>query len=72
VLGRYQDGARPGAVRGSALITGHTVHTGGGALDELDDLRAGDSVRVSTAKGTIGYRGSAGTVLSKTQLANGA
>jgi LPXTG-site transpeptidase (sortase) family protein len=69
VLGWYEEGARPGAVQGSAVITGHTVHTGGGALDELDDLRAGDSVRVTTANGTIGYRVSRVTILSKAQFA---
>ncbi len=69
-LGWYKYGARAGTVRGSAVITGHTVHTGGGALDELDDLRAGDTVRVSTAKGTIGYRVSEVSIVSKTQLAH--
>lgn len=69
VLGWYRYGARPGAVHGSAVITGHTVHTGGGALDELDDLRAGDTIRVSTAKGTIGYRVSSVAIVSKPQLA---
>ena len=69
-LGWYKYGARPGAVQGSAVITGHTVHTGGGALDELDDLRAGDTVRVSTANGTIGYRVSDVSILSKTQFAH--
>jgi LPXTG-site transpeptidase (sortase) family protein len=68
-LGWYRYGARPGAFRGSAVITGHTVHTGGGALDELDDLRTGDTARVSTAKGTIGYRVSRVSILSKNQLA---
>ena len=69
-LGWYKYGARPGSVHGSAVITGHTVHTGGGALDELDDLRAGDTVRVSTANGTIGYRVSEVSILSKTQFAH--
>ena len=70
-LGWYKYGARPGSVQGSAVITGHTVHTGGGALDELDDLRAGDTVRVSTTNGTIGYRVSEVSILSKTQFAAG-
>ena len=69
-LGWYRYGARPGAVHGSAVITGHTVHTGGGALDELDDLQAGDSVRVTTVNGTIGYRVSEVSILSKTQFAH--
>ncbi len=68
-LGWYKYGARAGAVQGSSVITGHTVHTGGGALDELDDLRAGDTVRVSTARGTIGYRVNEVSILSKTQFA---
>ena len=45
-LGWWSGGAAPGARRGSALITGHTVHTGGGALDDLDELSTGDRVAV--------------------------
>jgi len=44
-----------GAAYGGAVITGHTVHTGGGALDELDDLQHGDNVYLTTAKGRIRY-----------------
>ena len=68
-LGWFKYGSRPGDVRGSAVITGHTVHTGGGALDELDDLRAGDTVRVTTTNGTISYRVSEVSIVSKTQFA---
>lgn len=49
VLGWWAPGARPGALRGSALITGHTVHAGGGALDDLSDLEPRDRVEVRTA-----------------------
>lgn len=45
-LGWWADGARPGSATGSALIAGHTVHTGGGALDDLETLRRGDEVFV--------------------------
>lgn len=45
-LGWWADGARPGSPTGSALIAGHTVHTGGGALDDLETLRRGDAVYV--------------------------
>ena len=51
-LGWWSDGAAPGARRGSALIAGHTVHTGGGALDDLAELARGDAV-------TVRVRGSA-------------
>nr|WP_246415961.1 class F sortase [Nocardioides luti] len=54
-LGWWAAGARPGAARGSALVTGHTVHTGGGALDDLETLHRGDRVRVKTSHGWIAY-----------------
>nr|WP_246290142.1 class F sortase [Nocardioides marinus] len=52
VLGWWADGARPGAETGSALVVGHTVHTGGGALDDLETLRRGDEVHVHSHRGT--------------------
>lgn len=54
-LGWWADGAEPGAARGSALIAGHTVHTGGGALDDLEEVRRGDAIVVRTDHGTIRY-----------------
>jgi LPXTG-site transpeptidase (sortase) family protein len=55
LVGWWSEGARPGAAKGSAIITGHTVHNGGGAFDDLEQLRGGDVVKVTTAKGTINY-----------------
>lgn len=49
--GWWRAGARPGALRGSAVITGHTVSTGGGVFDDLERLRRGDAVTVATADG---------------------
>lgn len=54
-LGWWQDGAAPGDLLGGALITGHTVSVGGGALDDLEQLEAGDTVRVETGVGRIRY-----------------
>lgn len=54
-LGWWRDGARPGARHGGALITGHTVHTGGGAFDDLETLTPGDMVKVRTRRGVIEY-----------------
>lgn len=54
-LGWWSAGARTGARLGSALVTGHTVHTGGGALDNLELMRAGDRVTVYTGRGIIPY-----------------
>jgi LPXTG-site transpeptidase (sortase) family protein len=54
-LGWWSGGARTGAPRGSALVTGHTVHTGGGAMDDLERVRPGDRVTVYTSRGIIPY-----------------
>ncbi len=55
MLGWWSAGAQTGARRGSALVTGHTVHTGGGALDNLERMQTGDRVTVYTGRGTIPY-----------------
>jgi LPXTG-site transpeptidase (sortase) family protein len=55
LAGWWSDGAQPGAARGSAIIIGHTVHDGGGAFDDLDELAAGDTVKVTTRRGAIDY-----------------
>ena len=54
VLGWWADGARPGAETGSALVVGHTVHTGGGALDDLETLEQGDEILVHSHRGAGG------------------
>ncbi len=69
-LGWWADGARPGAERGSALVTGHTVHTGGGALDDLETLDRGDRVVVRTDRGRIAYAVRKVTVYSKGSVAD--
>jgi LPXTG-site transpeptidase (sortase) family protein len=55
LLGWWSAGARTGARWGSALVTGHTVHTGGGAMDNLERLHRGDRVTVYTGRGIIPY-----------------
>lgn len=71
-LGWWRGGARPGARYGGALITGHTVSTGGGAFDDLETLVPGNHARVRTAHGDIRYRVSAVTVYRKASLARDA
>jgi LPXTG-site transpeptidase (sortase) family protein len=72
MLGWWQDGAVPGAARGGALITGHTVHTGGGAFDDLETLRRGDALQVVTTRGRIPYVVSDVTIYPKSTLAHDA
>lgn len=70
VLGWWSDGARPGAATGAAVITGHTVHDGGGAFDHLGELTAGDAITVTaTGQRTLRYVVASVTVYRKKALA---
>lgn len=68
-LGWWREGARPGADRGSALVTGHTVRAGGGALDDLERVRPGEAVVVRTDHGAIDYVVSSVRVVDKDVVA---
>lgn len=68
-VGWWADGARPGARTGTALLTGHSVHTGGGVFDDLDQLIAGDSVRLHTPRGLITYEVTSVETLGNEQVA---
>ncbi|MPZ62307.1 MAG: sortase [Propionibacteriales bacterium] len=45
-IGWWSAGAHPGAERGTAILAGHTVSTGGGAFDDLDRMRPGQRVQI--------------------------
>ncbi len=68
-LGWWADGAEPGARQGSALIAGHTVHTGGGALDDLEQVPVGATVVVRADGQALRYRVERVQVLGKGRLA---
>ncbi len=51
------------------MITGHTVHDGGGAFDDLDQLKRGAAVRVTTKQGTTDYVVTSVTTYRKKALA---
>jgi LPXTG-site transpeptidase (sortase) family protein len=72
VLGWWTSGAEPGALRGTAVVTGHTVSTGGGALDDLHLLARGDRVLVTTGAGRIRYEVTDVVRYSKKALARAA
>lgn len=55
-VGWWENGVAPGASQGTALIVGHTVHTGGGALDNLGDMQPGDLVTVGRPRDDLIYR----------------
>ena len=63
VLGWW--GKDAGARHGVTLLVGHTVHTGGGDLDDLEDVPVGATARVSGVR----YEVTSVKVISKTALA---
>ncbi len=68
-VGWWQRSARPGATIGQTVLTGHTVHTGGGVMDRLGKLRRGQLVRVVTPHGTMTYTTTRVVTWSKAELA---
>jgi LPXTG-site transpeptidase (sortase) family protein len=68
-VGWWSDGAQPGARIGSAVITGHTVHNGGGAFDNIDEMQPGDTIEVNTSRGELQYEVTKITVYRKKTLA---
>ncbi len=68
-VGWWQQSARPGAAKGQTVLTGHTVHTGGGVMDHLGKLHRGKLVKVVTPKGTMQYRSTRVVTWTKAELA---
>lgn len=68
VLGWWNQSALPGAPVGQTLITGHTVHNGGGQMDHLGSISPGAHIQVVTASGTIWYAESGLLILSKDEV----
>jgi len=69
VLGWWSGGAPAGAATGTALVTGHTVNAGGGAMDNLERVRPGAEIRVLTEAGSIRYVAESVQVLDKGAVA---
>jgi sortase (surface protein transpeptidase) len=63
VLGWW--GSKAGADHGTTLLVGHTVHTGGGALDNLEEVQTGTDVEVSGIHYTVQFN----RIISKSELA---
>lgn len=68
-VGWWDASALPGAQRGQTVITGHTVHTGGGAMDQIGEVKRDRVVNVVTEKGLMRYRVQRTVVLSRAQVA---
>ncbi|MFL6158008.1 MAG: class F sortase [Marmoricola sp.] len=68
-VGWWRGSARPGSAHGQTLITGHTVHTGGGVMNRLGDLHPGAMIKVKTKLGVLEYRATKIFVYTKPELA---
>ena len=68
-VGWWNRSAQPGSDTGSTVIAGHSVHTGGGALDPLREASRGAVVDVRTAAGTMRYLVTRKVVYDKDELA---
>ncbi|MBA3234051.1 MAG: class F sortase [Propionibacteriales bacterium] len=71
-VGLWAQGAEPGARSGTAIITGHTVHTGGGALDNLEQMRPGEQIVVERPRRDLLYTVETVRIYSKGTLAEDA
>lgn len=54
-IGWWMQGPKPGSSEGTAVLTGHTVHFGGGAFDHLSFLKVGNHFTITTDHGSIRY-----------------
>lgn len=54
--GWWRSSARPGSKQGQTLLTGHSVHSGGGVMNRLGELKTGDRVRVRTRENLTTYK----------------
>ena len=68
-VGWWRRSAKPGATSGQTLVTGHTVHTGGGVMNELGDLRPGALIQIRTPRGTVDYEATKVFVYTKAEVA---
>lgn len=71
-VGLWPLGAQPGDERGTAIIAGHTVHTGGGALDDLELLAPDDEIVLERPSGDLTYRVTSVKIYRKATLAQDA
>lgn len=68
-VGWWSPGPEPGDGQGTTILAGHTVHTGGGALDNLGAMEIGDFVRLDRPTQDVRYRVTSVTTYLKGTLA---
>lgn len=68
-VGWWRRSAKPGATGGQTLLTGHTLHNGGGVMNRLGELRPGSLVQIRTKRSIVDYRATKVFVYTQKQLA---
>lgn len=69
-VGWWKGSAKPGADQGQTVLTGHTVHTGGGSMNRLGRVKPQQEVDVVTRHGVFQYQVDKVDVLSHATLAD--
>ena len=67
-VGWWDGSAEAGEDDGQTVMTGHTVHSGGGVMDDLDQLTGGERVRVTDSDGFVDYEVTEVVTWSKQEL----
>lgn len=68
-VGWWRRSAKPGSLKGQTLLTGHTLHQGGGVMNRLGELRPGSVVQIRTTRGVVDYRATKVFVYTQEELA---
>lgn len=68
-VGWWRRSAKPGSTKGQTLLTGHTLHNGGGVMNRLGELRPGSLVQIRTTRSIVDYRVTKVFVYTQEELA---
>ncbi len=68
-VGWWRRSAKPGSLKGQTLLTGHTLHNGGGVMNRLGELRPGSAVRIRTTRSIVDYIATKVFVYTQEELA---
>jgi LPXTG-site transpeptidase (sortase) family protein len=72
IIGWWDGSAEPGSDEGQTVVTGHTVSTGGGVLNDLPKIDVGAVVQVRDEGEVHDYRATGVFKLTKEQVAEAA
>lgn len=69
VVGWWDGSAEPGSKKGQTVVTGHTVSTGGGVMNDLPTIDIGAVVRIRDEGKLVDYRTTGVFKMSKEEVA---